>query len=73
MKVKLTGINPQVYANSINNFFIKQLQKLIFPIKADSYFKSLAFEDDFRELVVIDGEEWCLDWFTYEEIKEVKV
>lgn len=72
MKVKLTGINPQVYANPLNDFFTKQLQKLIFPIEVDSYSRSLAFDDDFRNLAVVNGEEWCLDWFAYEKIKEIK-
>lgn len=70
MKVILKGINPQVYANPLNDYHTKQLQQVSFPIETISYERSLAFEDDFRNLVIVDGEEWCLDWFDYEEVED---
>lgn len=72
MKVILKGINPQVYANPINDSFTKLLQELTFPIETDCYRGSIFFEDVVKDVVMINNEEWGLLWFEYEEIKEVK-
>ena len=72
MKVKLTGINPFV-KNELNiEEFIKELQLLDFPIVTNTYKKSLFFDEELSKLVLIGSTEWSIDWFTYEEIKEVK-
>ena len=71
MKVNLTGINPQIYNNPCNDFYIKQLLKHTYPIEVISYKGSIFFDDVQEvELVLLNNEEWSLEWFTYEEIKD---
>jgi len=81
MKVNLTGINPQIYNNPCNDFYIKQLLKHTYPIEVISYKGSIFFDDVQEvelvllnnqevEIVLLNNEEWSLEWFTYEEIKD---
>lgn len=81
MKVNLTGINPQIYNNPCNDFYIKQLLKHTYPIEVISYKGSIFFDDAQEvelvllnnqevEIVLLNNEEWSLEWFTYEEIKD---
>lgn len=72
MKVKLTGINPQIYNNTNNDFYTKQLLEYTYPIETVSYKGSIFFDDEEQELgtVLINEEEWSLEWFTYEEIED---
>lgn len=74
MKVRLLGINPQVYNEPANDSYICLLKELTFPIETESYSATLAFDDDWRELVNLEispkEDEWEINWFIYEEIKE---
>lgn len=73
MKVRLKGINPQIYNDSRNDYWTKQLLEYTFPIEVVIYKGSMFFDDE-QELktVVLNNEEWSLEWFDYEEIEENK-
>lgn len=73
MKVRLKGINPQIYNDSRNDYWTKQLLEYTFPIEVVSYKGSMFFDDEQElETVVLNNEEWSLEWFDYEEIEENK-
>ena len=58
MKVNLTGINPQIYNNPCNDFYIKQLLKHTYPIEVISYKGSIFFDDVQEvELVLLNNQE----------------
>ena len=73
MKVRLNGIKPQIYNDSRNDYWTKQLLEYTFPIEVVIYKGSMFFDDE-QELktVVLNNEEWSLEWFDYEEIEENK-
>lgn len=76
MKVKLLNINPLAYNSVINDDWILELRQLNFPIVkvARSVVNhTLNVTDYFVDLDEL-GEEhaWNLNWFIYEEVKEIQ-
>lgn len=73
MKVKLTGINPQIYNDPRNDFYTNQLLEYTYPIEVVRYKGSMFFDDKQEvEIVIFNNEEWSLQWFTYEELEEIQ-
>ena len=74
MKVILKGINPKFNDQKVDSL-IESLLKYTYPIEVVTHKGSIFFYDVVlieSETVFLDGEEWSLDWFDYEEIKEIK-